>query len=233
MSVDKKKNVLFIITSHDELGATGKKTGWYLPEVAHPWLILKKAGFKITVATPKGGKPPMDPTSGEMFAGDKECNEWLADSEAQKIINNSITLDKVKPEEYGVLIYPGGHGPMWDLATDAKSISLATKIYEQGGYIGAVCHGTAALVNVKLSNGTYLLANKKATGFSNAEEDAVGLSQYMPFMLETAIKEVSGGVYSKAEGLWGAHVTIDGRIITGQNPSSAGPMAEAFVKALA
>ncbi|KAJ3107681.1 hypothetical protein HDU96_007832 [Phlyctochytrium bullatum] len=226
------KDILFIVTSHSELGSTGKKTGWYLPEVAHPYNILTRAGFNITVASPLGGKTPMDPGSAEAFAKDEECTHFLADATAQKKLNESLVLSTIDPSQFAAVVYPGGHGPMYDLATDATSHSIAAKIYEAGGVVAAVCHGPAGIVNVKLSNGDYLIKGKKVTGFSNHEEDLVQLTPYMPFLLETSLNTNSGGHFSKAEQPWAAHVVVDGKVITGQNPASSAPLAEAVIKAL-
>ncbi|KAI8847791.1 class I glutamine amidotransferase-like protein [Chytridium lagenaria] len=211
------KDILFIMTSHDELGSTGKKTGWYLPEVAHPYNILTKAGFNITVASPKGGKTPLDPGSAEAFKEDPECIAFLADSVATGKVNNSLLLSTIKPSDYAAVVFPGGHGPMYDLATDATSHSVTAAIYEQGGLVAAVCHGPAGIANVKLSSGEYLVKGKKVTGFTNDEEDAVQLTPFMPFMLETRLKENGG--YMK-------------RACDRTKPGSSSGLAEAIVEAL-
>ncbi|KAJ3203574.1 hypothetical protein HDU67_010105 [Dinochytrium kinnereticum] len=225
------KDILFIVTSHGDMADTGKKTGWYLPEVAHPYNILTRAGFNVTVASPVGGKTPMDPGSAEMFAKDEECIAFLADAVATDKMNNSLLLSTIKPSDFAAVVFPGGHGPMFDLATDATSQSITAKVYESGGVVAAVCHGPAGIANVKLSNGEYIVKGKKVTGFSNDEEDLVQLTPFMPFMLETTLVG-HGGVFEKADAPFAPHVVVDGRLITGQNPASSAGLAEAVISAL-
>eukprot|EP00732_Lithocolla_globosa_P006740 Lithocolla_globosa_v1_NODE_8028_length_870_cov_28.537423.p1 type:complete len:227 gc:universal NODE_8028_length_870_cov_28.537423:186-866(+) len=223
------KKILIVLTSADEIPSLKKQTGWYLPELAHPYHVLK-GDFELTMASPKGGASPCDEGSIKAFENDDICKEFLADEAAQKMVKNTHVLSEMKPEDFDAVIYPGGHGPMFDLAKDEVSHKICAAVYEKGGVVGAVCHGPAALVNVKLSDGTYLLSKKKVTGFSNAEEDAVELSKAMPFMLEDQLV-ANGGVFSKAEAMWGNHVLSDERVVTGQNPASATAWGEA-VKAL-
>ncbi|KAJ3086664.1 hypothetical protein HK102_012746 [Quaeritorhiza haematococci] len=228
-----KPKMLFIVSSHDELGKTQKKTGWYLPEVAHPWNILVQH-YDITVASPKGGKAPMDPGSAEAFKNDAESQKFLADVHATKAMDHTRKLTELTDAEldqFVAVVVPGGHGPMFDLPDDEASKRIIAKVFEKGGVVGAVCHGPCALVNVKLSSGDYLIKGKKVTGFTNAEEDAVELSSHMPFMLEDKLQS-NGGVFSKAEAMWGGHVVVDGRLVTGQNPASATGMAEEIHKLL-
>ncbi|KAI9346781.1 putative chaperone protein HSP31 [Zopfochytrium polystomum] len=227
------KRILFIVTSHGDMGNTGRKTGWFLPEVAHPYNILIKAGFDITVASPKGGVTPMDPQSGIDFAKDEECIAFLKDEAAQKKMTQSIKLSDVNYNDFDAVVFPGGHGPMFDLATDELSQSITAKVYEKGGVVSAVCHGPAGLVNVKLSTGEPLLKDKRVTGFSNSEEDAVQLTSVMPFLLETELKQTSQALYEKADKDWGVRVVVDGRVVTGQNPASASEFGKALAKLLA
>ncbi|KAI9203402.1 class I glutamine amidotransferase-like protein [Polychytrium aggregatum] len=219
------KNILFVLTSHSELGSTGHKTGWYLPEVAHPYYVL--AHHKITWASPKGGATPMDPGSADAFKADPECAKFLVDPVAQAAVNNTVQLSTINVADYDAVVVPGGHGPVFDLAYDAESARIISGVYERGGVVGAICHGPAALINVKLSNGSYLVNGKKLTAFSNAEEDAVSLTAAMPYLLEDELVK-HGGIYEKAGALWGEHVVVDGQLVTGQNPSSG----HAFGKAI-
>ena len=161
---------------------------------------------------------------------DAESLKFLGDAEIQKKMNNTLRLDQINPDEYVAVVYPGGHGPMFDLAFDAKSQDIARHIYEKGGVVGGVCHGPAGIVNVKLTNGDYLTKGKKFTGFSNSEEEAVQLTKVVPFLLEDRVKE-NGGLYEKTAD-WGVHVVTDGRLVTGQNPASATAMAEAVHQAI-
>ena len=210
--------VLFIITSHDTLGATDRKTGYYIPELAHPYNALVEKGIEVVLASPKGGVPPVDPNSEIQFKDDPEVLKFKQDSAAIAKLNSTIPLSQVNPADYAAVFYPGGHGPMFDLATDETSMSICAKIYEAGGVVGALCHGPAGIVNVKLSNNEYLVKDKNVGGFSNSEEEAAQLTKVMPFLLETKLIE-HGAKYSKAEN-WAEHVVVDGRIVTGQNPRS-------------
>ncbi|KAL0490151.1 hypothetical protein AKO1_006673 [Acrasis kona] len=227
------QTVLLVFTNHSELGTTGKKTGYYLPEAAHPYHVFKNAGYSIDFASPKGGKSPLDQSSVEAFKDDKASTEFLNDKEVQDKVNNTLRLSDVDPSKYSVVLFVGGHGPMFDLSDDQSSHDVVRKIYEANdtNIVAAVCHGPVGIANVKLSNGSYLVSGKKVTAFSNAEEDAVELSSQMPFMLETKLKE-NGALYEKAAENWGAHVVGDQRVFTGQNPASASPLAEAIVSQL-
>ena len=224
-----KGRVLFVLTSHDKLGNSGKKTGWYLEELSSPYYAIKDAGYKIDIASPKGGAAPLDEESKKPEDGANK--RFLQDKEAMKQVQNTLALSKVKAKDYKAIVFPGGHGPMFDLAENKESQKLVTKIYEKKGVVAAVCHGPAGLVNVKLSNGDFLIKGKKVTGFTNAEEDAVQKSKFMPFMLESKMAE-HGGKFEKSP-LWQSHVTIDGNLITGQNPKSAEGMGKEIVKKLA
>lgn len=223
--------ILVVLTSHDQMGNTGKPTGWYLPELAHPYDVFVKAGAELAFASPKGGVAPLDPVSVDMFKDDSSVN----------FLNNHKNLwETTKPlsefadaaDKFDAVFYPGGHGPMFDLATDAASHKLIADFASKGKVVSAVCHGPAVFVNVKLADGTHLLKGKEVTGFSNVEEDQVQLSSAMPFMLETELDKASGGKYVKAAEPWGEKVVVAGNVITGQNPASAHAIGEAIVKAL-
>jgi putative intracellular protease/amidase len=222
------KNVLFIVTSHTELGSSGKKTGSWLSEVAHPYNLLKKH-YNVIFASPLGGPAPIDPKS--IDSKDVEVQAFLADNIAQQGFQNTKKLSEVINEEFDGLFYPGGHGPIFDLAKDPISQEICKKIWEQGKPVAALCHGPAAIANVKLSNGTYLVKGKKVTGFSNEEEAGVQLTEIVPFLLEDVLK-ANGGIYEK-KGLWQPHVVVDGKLLTAQNPASATLLAEEFHKVLA
>ena len=222
-----EKNVLFIVTSHAELGSTGKKTGSWISEVAHPYNELKKQ-YNIVFASPLGGPAPVDPSS--LDSDDEEVKAFLADVKAQEGFSNTKKLSEVIDMEFDGLFYPGGHGPVFDLANNHVSHSICKRIWEQGKPVAALCHGPAAIANVKLSNGTYLVAGRKVTSFSNDEEAAVNLTEIVTFLLEDKLKE-NGATYLKKES-WQPHVVIDGKLLTAQNPASAALLAEAFCKVL-
>jgi putative intracellular protease/amidase len=223
------ETILFILTNHGFLGDSGIPTGWYLPEVAHPYNILSK-DFNIVIASPKGGQTPLDPDSVTMFKDDPESAAFLANPTSMKAMNESVPLSQIKSQDFVAVFYPGGHGPMFDLPHNAESHKLAREVYEAGGVVAAVCHGPAGLVNIKLSNGEYLVKGKQVTGFTNTEEDAVDKTKYMPFLLEDQFKG-NGGIFSKAED-WAPHTHVDGRLITGQNPASASYVAEDILRVL-
>ncbi|EGP83149.1 uncharacterized protein MYCGRDRAFT_77354 [Zymoseptoria tritici IPO323] len=232
--------VLFVLSSHDQMGNTGKPTGWYLPEFAHPYYKLEGKA-DITIVSPAGGKAPLDPSSVEMFKEDAESQKFLKEKSALWENTEKLSDYIGKASQFDAIFYVGGHGPMFDLATDEKSHQLIREFYEAGKVVSAVCHGPAALAKVKLSDGSYLVNGAEVTGFSNTEEDQVQLSSVMPFMLEDELKK-NGGKYVKADEPWGAKVVSSGNhgklltgrgtILTGQNPNSAGPIGEAILKAL-
>nr|KAG5696018.1 hypothetical protein BaRGS_013924 [Batillaria attramentaria] len=224
------RKVLVVLTSHGQLGTTGKPTGWYLPEVAHPYYVFKAAGYSITFISPKGGKAPMDPGSGEAFKDDPICQQFLADKEVMNQINNTLTAAQVSASDFDVVFYAGGHGPMYDLPDNSAIAALATQVYEKGGILSAVCHGTVGFVPVKLSNGDSVLKGQAVTSFSNSEEEAVNLTEAMPFLLETRLKKL-GANYTAAPNFQ-PHVVVSGRLVTGQNPASATGTAESVVKLL-
>ncbi|XP_005095151.1 glutathione-independent glyoxalase HSP31 [Aplysia californica] len=225
------KKVLIVLTSADKIVPADKPTGWYLPELAHPYKVLVGAGFKdIDIISPKGGVAPLDPGSAEAFKEDSVCNWFLADATAKGLVANTKTPAQVKSSDYSAVLYPGGHGPMYDLATDAAVAKITAEVYDKGGIVAAVCHGPAGLVPVKLSNGESIVKGKNVTSFTNAEEDAVQLSQYMPFMLETKLKEL--GANFQPAGLFEEKVVVDGRLITGQNPASSTTLGQKLVAQL-
>ena len=211
--------ILMVLTSHDKLGNTGNKTGFWLEEFAAPYYVLRDAGAEITLASPKGGQPPLDPKSAEPDAQTEATKRFDADSAAQAQLAQTVKLSEVSADDFDAVFYPGGHGPMWDLHDDADSLALLNTFAKADKPIGAVCHAPAALVNAKGKDGEALVGAKRVTGFSNSEEDGVGLSDVVPFLLEDALKE-KGGVYSKGED-WGEYVLVDGLLVTGQNPASS------------
>jgi putative intracellular protease/amidase len=218
-----QKQILFIVTNHSDLGSTGKKTGYWISEVAHPYNYLKQH-YKIVFASPLGGKSPVDPGSVEAHKDDEEVKRFLADKQVQNQLENTLKLDSIRVSDFVAILYPGGHGPMYDLANDARSHQICREAYELGKPVAALCHGPAAIANVKLSNGSFMVHGKRVTGFANSEEDAVQLSAFMPFLLEDVLKQ-NGGVYEKAEN-WQEYVVVDGNLLTGQNPASASLLAK-------
>jgi putative intracellular protease/amidase len=218
--------VLIVLTSHSQLGDTGKLTGYYLPEVSHPYFELKKAGLEVEFASIAGGKAPMDESSRDLT--DPINKKFLEDKKLVSMIENTKALSKVNAKDYAVIMFAGGHGTMWDFADSQAVQNISAKIYESGGVVAALCHGPAALVNIKLTNGQYLVAGKEVTGFSNAEEEAAKLTKIMPFLLETKLIE-RGARYSKA-GLWQENVVVSERLVTGQNPASATKLAKEVIK---
>lgn len=222
--------ILIVLTSHDQLGDTGKKTGFWIEEFAAPYYALKDKGASITLASPKGGQPPIDPKSAEPDAQTPATKRFNEDEELKKLLANTKKLSDLKADDFDAVFYPGGHGPMWDLANDEDSIKLIQKFHEQNKPIAAVCHAPASLVNVRTSNGDYLLQGKRVTGFSNTEEDAVQLSNVVPFLLEDKLQQ-NGAFYNKG-GDWQSHVVKDGLLITGQNPASSEAVAEELLNTL-
>ena len=211
--------ILMVLTSHDQLGNTGKKTGFWLEEFAAPYYILKDAGAAITLASPKGDQPPLDPKSDLPENLTELTKRFRADKAAQAELANTKKLSDVSADDYDAVFYPGGHGPMWDMPDNTTSIALIEAFVKAGKPVGAVCHAPAALVNVRGVDGEYLVKGKRVTGFTNAEEEAVGLSKVVPFLLEDRLKE-RGGLYSKGAD-WAPYVQVDGKLVTGQNPASS------------
>lgn len=222
--------ILFVLTSHDELGDTGKKTGFWIEEFAAPYYALLDKGAEITVATPKGGQAPIDPSSDSEDAQTKDTKRYKDDEDAQSVINNTKKLADVNASDFDAVFYPGGHGPLWDLANDATSIKLIETFNEQAKPVAFVCHAPAALKGVKGTDGNPLVKGKKVTGFTNSEEAAVQLTEVVPFLVEDMLQE-NGGIYSKKED-WAAYAIQDGNLITGQNPASSELVAEKLLTAL-
>ncbi len=223
-------NVLFVLTSHDKLGDTGKKTGFWVEEFAGPYYTLKDKGVNITLATPEGGKAPIDPSSTTEDASTESTERYNNDPEAQERIANTTKLSEVNPAAYDAVFYPGGHGPLWDLSQDKTSITLIESFNQAQKPIGFVCHAPAALKNVKGTDGAPLVKGKKVTGFTNSEEQAVDLVDVVPFLVEDMLKE-NGGNYSKAAD-WNEYALQDGNLITGQNPASSKKVAEMLYDSL-
>ena len=223
--------VLMVLTSHDRLGDTGHKTGFWLEEFAAPYYILKDAGLEVTLASPKGGQPPLDPKSDDPASQTESMRRFKADPQAQATLARTVKLSAVSPGDYDGVFYPGGHGPLWDLSKDPHSIALIEALYAAGKPVAAVCHGPAAFRGAKAPDGTPLVRGKSVTGFSNSEEAAVKLTSVVPFLVEDMLKE-NGGQFSKA-GDWQPYAVADGNLVTGQNPASSEPAAKAFVEQLA
>ncbi len=220
--------VLIVVTSHSQLGNTGKLTGYYLPEVTHPAHALEKDGIAFDIASPKGGKAPMDESSKDL--SDPINKSFMSKTDFVKKLENTKKLEDIKPSDYQAILFAGGHGTMWDFKDNKSLAKLAADIYQKGGVVAAVCHGPAALINIKLQSGEYLVKGKKVAGFSNAEEEAAGLTKIMPFLLETELVN-RGAKYSKVD-LWKEHVQVDERLVTGQNPASAEGVGQAIAKLL-
>jgi putative intracellular protease/amidase len=218
------KKVLIVLTSHATLGTTGKETGFYLPEVTHPEAVFEKAGYTIEYVSPNGGKAPMTGVD----LDDPLNTAFLNDARKTAQIENTLSPAQVDATQYAAIFYAGGHGTMWDFPENAELATVASQIYEQGGIVGAVCHGPAGLINVKLSNGEYLVKGKTVSAFTNDEEVAVGLDQVIPFFLQDKLVE-RGATYTKAEDFQ-KHVVVSDRLVTGQNPASAAGVGEEMVK---
>ena len=220
--------ILMVLTSHDQLGNTGEKTGFWLEEFATPYYIFKDAQADITLASPHGGQPPLDPKSDAPDSQTASTKRFKDDAEAQAALTNTVKLSDVSPENYDAVFYPGGHGPLWDLAEDRNSIAFIESMYASGKPVAAVCHAPAVLIHTKNADGSPLVEGKSVTGFSNAEESAVQLSKVVPFLVEDALKE-RGAHYSKADD-WNPHAVTDGNLITGQNPASSELVAKAVLE---
>ena len=223
-------NVLMVMTSHDQLGDTGKKTGFWLEEFAAPYYTLKDAGANVTVVSPLGGQPPLDPKSDEPDAQTDATRRFKEDAAAQATLATTGKLAEVNAADFDAVFYPGGHGPLWDLAEDKASIALIEAMAAAGKPVAAVCHAPGVLRHVKGADGAPLVKGKKVTGFTNTEEEAVGLTDVVPFLVEDMLKE-NGGIYSKGAD-WQSYVLTDGKLITGQNPASSEEGAKALLKLL-
>lgn len=222
--------ILMVLTSHDQLGNTGRKTGFWLEEFASPFYVFKDAGAEITLASVKGGQPPLDPKSDEPDAQTESTKRFRADKEAQALLAHTHPLSGADEAEYDAVFYPGGHGPLWDLAEDSKSISLIEAFQTAGKPVAFVCHAPGVLRHVKGTDGKPLVNGKKVTGFSNSEEAAVGLVDVVPFLVESELQKL-GAHYSKGPD-WASHVVVDGQLVTGQNPGSSEASAKAVIKML-
>jgi putative intracellular protease/amidase len=222
--------ILIVLTSHSQLGDTGQKTGFWLEEFATPYYIFKDANADVTIASPSGGKPPLDPKSDEPDFQTDATERFKKDTEAQSALANTHKLSDITPADYDAVFYAGGHGPLWDLAEDSNSIALIETMYASGKPVAAVCHAPAVLRNTKAPDGSSLVKGKSLTGFSNTEEDAVQLSGVVPFMLEDELK-AKGANYSKADD-WHPYAITDGNLITGQNPASSDSVAKAVLEAV-
>jgi len=222
--------VLMVLTSHDQLGSTGRKTGFWLEELAAPYYVFKDAGTEITLASPKGGRPPLDPKSSEPEFRTDLTRRFEKDTAAEAQLDKTVRLDSVRQEDFDTVFYPGGHGPMWDLAEDEHSIKLIGSFLAAGKPIAIVCHSTGALRHVKTPDGKVLVQGKEVTGFTNGEEEAVGLTKIVPFLVEDEMLKL-GATFSKKAN-WAVHVVSDGLLITGQNPHSSGPAAKTLLATL-
>lgn len=222
--------VLMVLTSHDEMGDTGHKTGFWLEEFAAPYYAFLDAGVEVVLASPAGGQPPVDPNSDAEDAQTDATKRFKQDTSARQTLANTAKLSTVNADEFDAVFYPGGHGPLWDLANDQDSIRLIETFERQGKVIGAVCHAPGVFKNVKGENGQSFVKGRKVTGFTNSEEDAVQLAEVVPFLVEDMLKD-SGADYSRGDD-WGSHVVVDGKLVTGQNPASSEEAAQALMKAL-
>lgn len=223
--------VLIVLTSHDQLGSTGKKTGFWLEELAAPYYTFKDAGAEIVLASPKGGQPPLDPKSNEPDFKTDATRRFEADVDANAQLANTIRLDSVSQADFDTVFYPGGHGPLWDLAEDRHSVALLEAFIAAGKPVALVCHAPGVLRDVKTAEGTPLVQGRKVTGFTNTEEAGVGLTEVVPFLVEDMLK-AAGGHYSKGPD-WGSYVVTDGVLITGQNPASSAETAAVLLRSVA
>jgi len=225
------KRILVVLTSHGQLGATGNKTGFWLEELAAPYYVFKDAGAQVTLASPKGGQPPLDPTSDAEESQTDETRRFKQDEKANAELAATHPLSDMHADDFDAVFYPGGHGPLWDLVDDADSIRLIEDFIAQGKPVATVCHAPIVLINAKNSAGQPLVKGREVTGFTNGEEAAVGLTNIVPHLVEDALKKC-GGIYSKADDFT-PYVREDGQLITGQNPPSSTPTAEALMAWLA
>jgi putative intracellular protease/amidase len=227
IDITMSKKVLFVLTSHDELGNTGLKTGFWTEELAAPYYALSDKGVEITLVSPKGGQPPIDPKSEDPSSQTDATRRMDNDEVLKNKLKNTHKLSEVKSEDFDAVFYPGGHGPLWDLAEDKVSQDLIVDFYTNGKPVAFVCHAPGVLKDVKI-DGEYLVKDKNVTGFTNTEEEAVQLTDVVPFLVEDMLKK-NGGLYSKIED-WNPYAIVDGRLITGQNPASSEKVAEELLK---
>ena len=221
-------NILMVLTSHDQLGDTGKKTGFWLEEFAAPYYVFKDAGAKLTLVSPKGGQPPLDPKSDEPDAQTEATKRFKSDDEAQRALAHTGKLADVNADQFDAVFYPGGHGPLWDLAQDTLSLQLIEQMLRDDKTVAAVCHAPGVLWRAKGADGASVVKGRQVTGFTNAEEEASGLTEVVPFLVQDQLA-ASGGVYSKVAN-WQPYVVTDGALITGQNPASSEPAARALLE---
>ncbi len=222
--------ILIVLTSHDQLGDTGRTTGFWLEELAAPYYAFTDAGAQIVLASPKGGQPPLDPKSNEPDFQTDLTRRFQADPAATAQLATTVRLDSVNQGDFDAVFYPGGHGPLWDLANDRHSIALIESFIAAHKPVALVCHAPGVLRDVKAADGSPLVAGRKVTGFTNSEEAGVGLTDVVPFLVEDMLR-AAGGQYSKGPD-WGSYVVSDGLLITGQNPASSAETAAALVKHL-
>ena len=222
--------ILMVLTSHDELGATGRKTGFWLEEFAAPYYAFRDSGAAVVLASPKGGQPPLDPKSNEPDFQTDATHRFEADAEAKAALATTVRLDTVSHEGFDAVFYPGGHGPLWDLAEDRNSIELIQATLAAGKPVSLVCHAPGVLRHVKAPDGTPLVQGRDVTGFTNTEEEAVGLTEIVPFLVEDELKR-NGGLYSKGAD-WAPYVVTSSLLITGQNPASSAPAARVLLDGL-
>ncbi len=222
--------ILIVLTSHDTLGNTGRKTGFWLEELAAPYYAFKDAGADIVLASPAGGQPPLDPKSNEPAFQTELTHRFESDTDARAQLASTVRLDSVSQDDFDAVFYPGGHGPLWDLAEDADSIALIGSFIAADKPVALVCHAPGVLRHVKRADGAPLVEGKQVTGFTNSEEAAVELTDIVPFLVEDELK-AGGGVFSRGDD-WGSHVVVDGLLITGQNPASSSAAAEALLHRL-
>ena len=223
--------ILMVLTSHDKLGNSGKKTGFWLEEFAAPYYVFKDAGATVTLASPLGGQPPVDPSSDTASAQTDATRRFKNDTSAQIALANTLKLRDMKAADFDTVFYPGGHGPLWDLAENAYSMTLIETMLSTGKPVGLVCHAPAALRHVIGRDGNAIVKGRSVTGFSNTEEKAAGLTQVVPFLVEDMLRQ-NGGRYAKADD-WLPFVVTDGLLVTGQNPASSAPAARALLAAVA
>ncbi|MFW8637570.1 type 1 glutamine amidotransferase domain-containing protein [Cribrihabitans pelagius] len=222
--------ILMVLTSHDQLGNTGEKTGFWLEEFAAPYYVLRDAGAEITLASPKGGQPPLDPKSDSEDAQTDATRRFKQDEAAQEALASTVTLASVEADQFDAVFYPGGHGPLWDLAEDADSRKILQSFAASDRPVGAVCHAPGVFRHVTDSNGEPLVKGRRVAGFTNSEEEAVGLTDVVPFLVEDMLKE-KGGNYEKGED-WAPYVAVDGKLVTGQNPASSEAAAKELLALL-
>ena len=222
--------ILMVLTSHDTLGDTGRKTGFWLEELAAPYYVFKDAGVTITLASPEGGQPPLDPKSDEPSAQTEATERFKADAAATAELARTVRLDSVDAAQFDAVFYPGGHGPLWDLAEDATSIALLESFLRAGKATALVCHAPGVLRHVKNPDGTPIVQGRRVTGFTNSEEEGVGLTKIVPFLVEDELVRL-GGDFSRTDD-WGVYTVTDGLLITGQNPASSAAAAERLLEVL-